>query len=188
MHTNKNKNFVITASIVLTISFVFVFTPKTALATAISNQKIVELINKERTVRGLNPLNIDEDLCRAANLKSSNMLAKNYFEHFAYGVSPWVLIQNSGYNYQYAGENLAKDFVTAEGVVAAWMASPAHRKNLLSSDFEDVCVGIAKGNFTENDGQTHETIMVTQMFGKRKPVILSVASEILYRVFGIINR
>lgn len=185
---NKNQKPFVSVSTALVISVLFALNTNTTQASEISNKTIVDLTNKERELRGLNPLNVDPTLCQAATLKSNNMIALNYFEHFAHGLSPWVIIKNAGYDYQYAGENLAMDFVTSEGVVSAWMRSADHRKNILNPNFEDVCVGIAKGSYSEADNSVHNTIMVTQMFGKKKPVILSVASQILYRLFGIYSR
>ena len=189
MNTNKSSKIIVNLALVAAAAVAVIGSGLDRVsATEISNQKIIELTNKERDLRGLEPLRIDSSLCRAANLKSGNMLALNYFDHFAHGLSPWVIIQNSGYDYQYAGENLAMDFVTSEGVVNAWMQSQDHRKNILNPNFEDVCIGVASGKYSDTDGQIRNTTMVTQMLGKKKPVILSIASEILYRVFGITTR
>lgn len=142
-----------------------------AFASTISTQNVLDSINQERTVRGLPKLTIDNDLTSAANLKSKDMLNRKYFEHFAFSMTPWDFIKNAGYNYLYAGENLAMDFNTSEGMVSAWMKSPAHRDNILNPDFRDTGLGIVKGEYTEN-GNTHSTTMVTNMFGRKKPVIL----------------
>ena len=68
------------------------------------------------------------------------MFSKNYWAHFAPdgSTSPWDFIHQSGYNYIFAGENLAKGFTDANSVVAAWMNSPSHRENILSNKYKDV--------------------------------------------------
>lgn len=180
MNFIKNKN---------RISYLFILgaliIPTVASASDISVGKILELTNTERLERGIKPLVVDFSLSQAAGSKSTIMIAKNYFDHFGYGISPWSLMLNSGYDYQIAGENLAMDFNTSEAMVQAWMNSPMHRQNILNPKYEDIGVGVVKGAFVNSDGTSHETIMVTQMFGKKKPAILSVTSKILSRVFGL---
>ncbi len=49
-----------------------------------------------------------------------------------------------GLSYTYAGENLAKDFPTAQRAHKALMASPTHRDNILNPHYSKV--GVAKGS------------------------------------------
>ncbi len=153
-----------------------------ALASPINTENVLQSLNQERTSRGLPKLTIDPDLTSAASLKSKDMLNRNYFEHFAFGLSPWDFIRNAGYNYLYAGENLAMDFNTSEGMVSAWMNSPAHRDNILNPDFRETGLGIIKGEFTEN-GKSHTTTMVTDMFGREKPTIVKAFDYITKDLF-----
>ncbi|MFA5926655.1 MAG: CAP domain-containing protein [Patescibacteria group bacterium] len=146
-------------------------------ASPITEGKIVSLINIERGQHGLKPLKTDSDLGSAASLKSRDMINRDYFEHYAFGVSPWDFMQNLGYDYAYAGENLAMDFRTSEGVVNAWMDSPAHRDNILSPEFDDIGVGIVKGEFKEGE-QVRETTVVTNMFGRKKTITNRIISKI----------
>jgi len=44
-------------------------------------QLTLELINKERTKAGLEPLKIDAELQKVARLKAKDMVEKNYFSH-----------------------------------------------------------------------------------------------------------
>lgn len=144
-----------------------------AFASPITTQNVLDGINQQRTNRGLPKFAINPDLTNAANLKSKDMINRNYFEHFAFGMTPWDFIKNAGYNYLYAGENLAMDYNTSEGMVSAWMNSPAHKDNILNPDFQDAGIGIVKGEYIEN-GAVHSTTMVTNMFGRKKPVILKI--------------
>lgn len=154
-----------------------------ALASPINTENVLDSINQERAVRGLPALTINSDLTSAANLKSKDMVNRDYFEHFAFGMTPWDFVRNAGYNYLYAGENLAMDFNTSEGMVSAWMNSPAHRENILNPDFRDAGIGIVKGEFTE-DGKVHSTVMVTNMFGRKKPAIVKVFDYITHDLLG----
>lgn len=163
---------------IIVLSFVFVSSSQKALASDITVENVTYLLNKERIYHGLSPLNVDIDLNHAAKNKSKDMLNRNYFEHYAYNLTPWDFINNSGYKYLYAGENLAMDFETSEGMVGAWMKSPLHRKNILSEDFEDIGIGVVKGIYVEN-GQEKETTIVSNMFGRKKPVIVEIFNKII---------
>jgi hypothetical protein len=48
----------------------------------------------------------------------------------------------------------------------------------LSEDYEDTGIGVIKGTYTEN-GQAHETIMVSNMFGRKKPAIIKIFNNIV---------
>jgi len=130
-------------------------------ATDISVTKLLDLTNQERTKHGLSPLIMNDQLSRAASSKAGDMFAKNYWAHFGPdGLSPWDFIIKSGYQYEYAGENLAKNFLFSQGVVDAWMNSPTHRDNLLKKEYSEVGFAIVNGML---NGE--ETTLVVQMFG-----------------------
>ena len=89
------------------------------------------------------------------------MFAENYWAHISpEGTTPWSFIRAAGYNYIYAGENLAKGFTNSQDVINAWMASPSHRKNVLSGNYNNVGFSIQTGNLTGE-----ETVLVVEMFG-----------------------
>lgn len=129
-------------------------------ATDITIQKLYELTNKEREKRGLNPLNYNEKLAKAAYEKAQDMLSKGYWAHFAPdGTTPWYFILKNGYQYEYAGENLAKNFLFSNNVVSAWMQSPSHRENILKKEYTDIGFAVVNGVL---NGE--ETTLVVQMF------------------------
>lgn len=128
---------------------------------SISDSELLNLVNYERGQRGLAALSLNSQLSQAAASKASHMFANNYWAHFAPdGTSPWVFIKGAGYNYLYAGENLAKGFTNSSDVVNAWMASASHRDNLLSSQFRDVGFAISSGVL-----QGEDTVLIVQMLG-----------------------
>ena len=89
------------------------------------------------------------------------MLAKGYWAHFAPdGTSPWSFFLSFGYKYQYAGENLARDFSNANDAVNAWMNSPTHRENILNSKYKEIGIGVVEGNLAGVD-----TTVIVQFFG-----------------------
>jgi uncharacterized protein YkwD len=60
------------------------------------------------------------------------------------GSTPFERIRDAGYNYSWAGENIAassnKSFL-ASSVVKMWMNSEWHRKNILNPNFVHIGVG-----------------------------------------------
>jgi hypothetical protein len=122
-------------------------------ATDITPVNLLTLTNQQRTANGLAPLRLDARLNQSATLKASNMFSENYWAHVSpSGIQPWYWFQQAGYNYSYAGENLAKDFDTSAGTVDGWMNSPGHRANILNAYYTDV--GFAVQNGTLVGGQT----------------------------------
>src|SRR4030042_3617362 len=101
------------------------------------------------------------------------MFKNGYFEHFSpTGHSPWNFISEAGYDYQYAGENLAIDFAKLEDTHTAWMNSPKHRENILNSDFTEI--GIA--TVTKKFKGRLATISV-EMFGTPAPAFSGVINR-----------
>lgn len=132
-----------------------------AMASSITPANIINLTNQQRVAAGLNTLNTDSRLSAAALAKANNMLEQQYWDHFGpNGESPWMFISASGYQYVYAGENLAKGFKTAEGVHEAWMASPTHKENIMSGNYKDIGVAVVEGVLLGK-----QTVLVVQMFG-----------------------
>ncbi len=120
-------------------------------------KEVLDLVNAERTKRGLAPLTLDAKLSNVATIKSQDMIDKNYFSHNSptYG-SPFDMMKQFGISYKAAGENIAYGQKTPKEVMNAWMNSNGHRKNILSSDFTHLGVGVAK--------KSNGTIYWTQMF------------------------
>ena len=181
--TNQNSCVNTATKVSISLAVAFLFSTQIAFASEINQDNLINLINQERNTRGIGSLKINADLNQAAGLKSKDMINRDYFDHYAYGLSPWDFISMSGYNYLYAGENLAMDFNTSEGIVKAWMNSPAHRDNILNPDFTDTGLGIVKGEYTEN-GYIHDTTMISNMFGREKPAIVKVFDYIARNIFG----
>ncbi len=122
---------------------------------------LVDLTNNERTGRELGALKTNPKLVAAAEAKANDMVAKNYFAHDSpEGLSPWSWIMESGYEFAYAGENLAVNFDDSSVVNTAWMNSPKHRANILNAKFTEVGIATAEGYY-----KGEPTTFVVQMFG-----------------------
>jgi hypothetical protein len=128
---------------------------------AITVQELLRYTNLQRESNGLAPLNLNPELTKAAQMKAKDMFAKDYWAHVSPdGTTPWVWIRDSGYEYLYAGENLARGFNSSSDVVTAWMNSPEHRSNMLSPNYTDIGFAIQAGTLTGTD-----TTLVVQEFG-----------------------
>ena len=108
-------------------------------------KEVVTLVNQERSKQGLAPLKDNVSLSNVARTKSEDMAKNNYFSHTSptYG-SPFDMMKHFGITYTAAGENIAMGQPTAASVMNGWMNSPGHKANILSKDFTEIGVGIAK--------------------------------------------
>jgi len=133
------------------------------ISSTITSQEIISLTNEIRQENGLPDLILNQSLVEAAGQKAGDMVAKNYWAHTSPGgVTPWSFFQNVGYKYLYAGENLARDFTNSSSVIEAWMNSPTHRDNILSSRYQDIGIAVVHDTF-----QGQPTTLIVQMFGTR---------------------
>jgi len=98
-------------------------------------QTVNDLVNAERTKVGDQPLTEVANLDASAAAKCSDMLTNHYFAHDYNGLS-WIRFLPTPYFK--AGENLALNYYTSATVVAAWMASPEHKANILDPVFNKV--------------------------------------------------
>ncbi|MGE5299169.1 MAG: CAP domain-containing protein [Acidobacteriota bacterium] len=102
--------------------------------------------NSARVEQGEKPLANNAQLAEAARLKVHNMFDEQYWAHTAPdGTTPWHWFGQAGYAYADAGENLAKNFTTSDSTIAAWLASPTHRANVLKSEYKDVGFAVMSG-------------------------------------------
>lgn len=105
-------------------------------------KEVIYWVNIERAKEGLNALQGSDSLASVARLKSIDITVNNYFDHQSptYG-SPFDMMRQFGISYRAAGENLAQGYPTPKEVVAAWMDSPGHRRNIMYPTFTTIGVG-----------------------------------------------
>jgi uncharacterized protein YkwD len=122
-------------------------------------QRILDLVNQERYKAGVAALRLSGRLAVAARGHSYDMAMRHYFSHqSADGVGVEQRIRGSDIAYTEAGENIYMDDLPdrariAERAVRGWLASPGHRKNMLSARFTETGVGVARAA----DGSTYVT-------------------------------
>lgn len=133
-------------------------------ATNMSSAGLLAGTNAQREKNGLNDLTLNNQLTLAAQTKAQDMVNRDYWAHNTPdGQEPWVFINNAGYQYLAAGENLAYGFTTSDDAITGWMNSPGHKANILNTDYQEVGFGMANSTNFQSNGQ--ETIVVA-MYGK----------------------
>ncbi|MEM9215251.1 MAG: CAP domain-containing protein [Cyanobacteria bacterium P01_F01_bin.150] len=112
------------------------------------DQEVLDLVNEQRTNRGLKPLQMGEKLDQAADDYSQEMIDQDRFSHTgADGSSPGDRLEKAGYtDWNAWAENIAAGQQTPKQVVDAWMNSPGHRANILNGRLTHMGLGYAEGN------------------------------------------
>jgi hypothetical protein len=140
--------------------------------TTITPSTLLASTNDARAAEGLSSLRIDARLNEAASRKAKDMLTRGYWSHDAPdGTEPWVWVDQAGYTYDRAGENLAKNFATAGATVEAWLNSPTHRENMLNGRYQDVGFAAVDG---ELDGKS--TTVVVAFYGEPNRGVAGVST------------
>ena len=118
--------------------------------------QMLELVNQERTSRGLKPLKADAELTPVARQHSTDMFERGYFSHYTpEGVDPFQRMKSADVGFRTAGENLALA-PTLQIAHTGLMNSPGHRANILNPAFGRIGIGIMDGG--------RRGIMVSQEF------------------------
>ncbi len=121
--------------------------PQSKLFGIIEVNALVDETNQSRVANGLPDLQVSPLLQAAAQEKANDEATKGYFAHTSpQGLTPWYWFQQVDYNFDYAGENLAVNFSDSGDVTTAWMNSPEHRANILSTDFTQIGIATAQGD------------------------------------------
>ena len=124
--------------------------------------EIINQVNAERERHGLKPLKFSPRLAVVARGHSYDMVIRHYHDRNSpEGSSPADRIRGVGVEAKAVGENIYVDEVRkleaiGERTLKGWLDSPEHRANMLSPDFVETGVGVARSS----DG----SIYVTQDF------------------------
>lgn len=119
-------------------------------------QQVVELVNQERSARGLPPLKRIEALDQAARYHASDLAVDGYFNHDSYDlvggqlvkVCDWFTRVGGFYpGWSWMGENIAAGYSTPADVMKGWMDSDGHRSNILSATAREIGVGYYRGGY-----------------------------------------
>jgi uncharacterized protein YkwD len=128
--------------------------------------EVVTLTNAHRAQAGCPPLAFNSRLTQAAQRHSDDMARHSFCAHQGSdGSTPWVRIQDTGYVYTSAAENVAAGYSSPASVVTAWMNSPGHRNNILNCNLTEIGVGYT---YRADDPVRYRHYW-TQVFAKPRP-------------------
>jgi len=115
--------------------------------------ELVQAVNDARTAKRLPPLEVDLRLVRAARAHTTALLRGDVLAHWGLG-SRLDSFQARG---RLFGENLGwgeGSHAVPRALVQAWLASPAHRANLLHPGFSRIGIGARVGAFAGSSAAT----------------------------------
>lgn len=101
---------------------------------------VASLVNAARQDAGLSELELDADLCAAAQARAQE-IAQSFSHTRPDGSSCFTILEEFGISYRAAGENIAMGQRTPEEVMDGWMNSSGHRANILNGTFTSIGVG-----------------------------------------------
>jgi hypothetical protein len=155
---------VLVVALLLQVVYGFASSGRLEVLGRVSNISVSDLLtdtNSERAISSLPSLRVNPELSQAAFLKAQDMFANNYWAHTSpSGTTPWKWLGDAGYNYDVAGENLAKNYPTAAATVSAWMNSETHRANILNAKYQEVGFAVVDGMLEGRD-----TTLVVAYYG-----------------------
>lgn len=144
------------------------------------------LVNEERKEESLSLLSENDLLNKAAMMKATDMARRGYFAHTSpEGKTPWYWLDRVQYRYEYAGENLAINFSESKDVTEAWMASPAHKENIIKEEYTEVGTGVVEGIY-----EGKRAIFIAQVYANPtssssyKALLAKEENEIVGQVLG----
>jgi uncharacterized protein YkwD len=145
-------------------------------------EELVKITNIERSKQGLSQLKVNSNLNDAALNKARDMLNNNYWAHISpTGKTAWEFINNSGYNYEYAGENLVRGYSSTRVAFDALMQSEEHRKNILSLRYSEIGVAVVETTYN------HKPLkLIVQLFARPTPKTTLVVDSFVRKLLGLI--
>lgn len=124
-------------------------------------QAVLDLVNKARAKEALPALRANALLTEAARNHSKNMARQKKLEHVLDDQEPSDRVAKTGYAMVTVGENIAAGVKLApRGAFDLWMNSPPHKKNILSDEYAEIGIGLAR----DDKGNTY----YTQVFGTER--------------------
>jgi uncharacterized protein YkwD len=152
--------------------------PSATVAVTASQQldaAVLVQVNDVRRAHGLGPVRLSAKLSAAAAAHSVEMGRDGYFAHSsADGSAFWKRVEryypSQGFGFWSVGENLlwASPDVSAPGALKLWMASPEHRRNLLTARWREIGISAVKVHAAPGAYHGLDVTIVTTDFGVRR--------------------
>jgi uncharacterized protein YkwD len=112
---------------------------------------LLDLVNKERARAKLPTLESSPLLYQIARAHARNMARQGKMSHVLDGKRPKDRALEAGYDYRFIGENVAysepgsdEKEVPLADIHASWMKSKVHRDNILSKNYRETGLGLAR--------------------------------------------
>lgn len=104
---------------------------------------VLTAVNAARAKAGCGPLEVDPRLAAAATSHARAMADQDFFAHVGKdGSRLSARIARQGYSYRAAAENIAAGQDSAREVVASWLGSAGHRRNILDCGMTDTGIAV----------------------------------------------
>lgn len=133
-------------------------------AEEINPDDIITLANQSRSQYNLPSLIENDILNKAAKEKALDMIRNDYFSHTSpANITPWHWFEANGYEYKYAGENLAINYENSVSQHEAWMNSVTHRENILDPHYQETGAAVVEGKLGNK-----QVIISVQLFAQPK--------------------
>lgn len=146
-----------------------------AAATSSLASQVVAALNDVRAEHGLAPLRVSSGLATAAGIHSREMARDGYFDHrSADGSAFWKRVERyypeGSARFWSVGENLlwSSPGIDAPGAVRMWMASAAHRHNMLDRRWREIGISTLHVAAAPGVYKGLEVTLVTADFGVRR--------------------
>ena len=100
--------------------------------------EVYQLVNQERTKRGLNPLTLSPELNQIADERAEEIstdFSHNGFQSYKDEIS-------ASFGTYIIGENIAYGAQSAADVMYSWMTSSGHKANILDNRYSNIGIGI----------------------------------------------
>ena len=109
--------------------------------------EVLQIVNQERTSRGLSALAQNSTLDGQAESYACEMIYYDFFDHEnpVTGGTLADRADESGYDYVAMGENIAVGQQSPTEVMQSWMNSEGHRANILSPIYTEIGIGVRAG-------------------------------------------
>lgn len=138
-------------------------------AQANTANEVIQLVNQVRSqgrvcgnqrFGAAPPLSANGSLMNAAQSHSTDMARTRRMSHTgSNGSSMSDRAKQAGYKFRAIAENVAAGQKSSSAVVQAWLKSPGHCKNIMSPNYKEAGLGVARGS--------NNVLYWTMMFGRR---------------------
>ncbi|QWX84816.1 CAP domain-containing protein [Cellulophaga sp. HaHaR_3_176] len=118
-------------------------------------EEVLDLVNEYRASQGLNVVEFGNVAYSFAESHNEYMIEQGVISHDNFNVRSSNLTVEAKANF--VSENVGKDFVTAQGVVNAWINSPTH-KRVMEGDFNYTAISVKE--------DSNGVLYFTQLFYK----------------------